>query len=176
MRGNSRTFCKMLLPVMLWAGAVAEADAASPSEVSWQAIVGNPIPSVSNSITNNTIGGIIFAGTDPWSTRGGSATVDLMNSHVTFSVKGLVFAANTSIGTPGGVTNVEGALVCGLGSSSATPTAHFTREAPLSAQGNASFTGFFTSSTAACNADSVAFLIVNATNTRWIAYGAVRKP
>jgi hypothetical protein len=148
----------------------AKANAAT---VQWQSIVGNPIPSITSAVTRNTVGGVL-AGTDPWSTQGGSAEVDLTTRHVIFSVKGLVFGAETVVGTPGPVTEVKGALVCGPGA--AKPAVFYTPAVPLSAQGAAAFSGFFASSTAGCSATNVAFLIVNANNNRWIAYGAVRTP
>jgi hypothetical protein len=154
-------------------GFGATANAATQTEVSWATIVGNPIPSISTSTTTNTIGGI-FAGTDPWSTSGGSVQVDLTDSAVTFTVTNLVFGAESVIGTPGPVTKIKGTLVCGPGSGK--PVVIDTPNVDLSAQGDAKFSGFFKSSTAACSPTNVAFLIRNVNNNRWIAYGAGRNP
>ena len=46
---------------------------------------------------------------------------------------------------------------------------------PLSAQGDASFSGSFSSSTAGCNPMDVAFLVRNA-NGAWIGNGSIRMP
>ncbi len=154
-------------------GLAASADAATQVEVSWATIVGNPIPAIATSSTSNTIGGIL-AGTDPWSTSGGSVAVDLTDSAVTFTVTNLVFGAESVIGTTGTVKQVKGTLVCAPGSSK--PVVIDTPNVTLSAQGHAKFSGYFKSSTAACSPTNVAFLIRNVNNNRWIAYGASRTP
>jgi hypothetical protein len=58
-----------------------------------------------------------------------------------------------------------------------TTTVIDTDAVPLSAQGNAEFSGSFKSSTAGCKATDVAFFIRNASGTfPWIGNGAVRVP
>jgi len=122
---------------------------------------------------NEVVGGIAGSQT-PWSTReGGGALVELTSGQVGFSIVGLVRAGGAVIGTPGAVNQVKGTLVCGPGS--ATPKVIDTPFAPLSAQGNAQFTGLFSSSTAACSPTDVAFL-VRIANGAWIANGSVRAP
>ena len=112
----------------------------------------------------------------PWSTLDGDAVVNLSEGVVYFEVRGLVLAGGNAIGTTDGVSNVVGTLVCGL-MSGETTTLIDTQAVPLSAQGNAEFYGSFSSSTGACSATDVAFLIRNAAGSEaWIGNGAVRVP
>jgi hypothetical protein len=120
----------------------------------------------------NMVGGITGGG-QPWSTREGEVLVSLDSGFVEFEVRGLVLAGGNTIGTPGPVTQVKGTLVCGPGS--ASPTVIDTPLVPLDAQGNAEFSGAFSSSTAGCNAMDVAFLVRTAGGT-WIGNGSVRLP
>jgi hypothetical protein len=118
----------------------------------------------------NTVGGITGGG-EPWSTLGGEAGVDLTNGTVVFEVRGLVLAGGNTIGTTGGVTQVEGTLVCGL---TGTPTAISTPSVTLSPLGDAEFSGAFNGSTAPCTPSSgIAFLVTIPTNGHWIANGSV---
>jgi hypothetical protein len=147
------------------------ADDNSGNSVRWETIVGSVLPA--NAFFSNPIGGIP-AGTDPWSTLGGHAYVNLTSGVVDFEVKGLVFGNNVPIGTPGPVKQIKGTLVCAPGSEQRlvidTPVV------ALSPQGDATFKGLFTSPTTHCSAKDIAFLVRNAKNNRWIAYGAVRVP
>jgi len=119
------------------------------------------------------VGGITGSGT-PWSTReGGGVVVELTSGQVGVAVVGLVRAGGSEIGTPGTVTQIKGTLVCGPGS--ASPKVIDTPLVPLNAQGNAQFTGSFSSSTAACSPMDVAFLVRN-TNGAWIGNGSIRAP
>ena len=120
----------------------------------------------------NMVGGIAGGG-QPWSTREGEVLVELDSGSVEFEVRGLVLAGGNTIGTPGPVTQVKGTLVCGPGS--ASPTVIDTPLVPLSAQGNAEFSGSFSSSTAGCHATDVAFLI-RVSAGAWIGNGSVRLP
>jgi hypothetical protein len=123
-------------------------------------VVGNP---------PNTVTG----GGQPWSTLNGDVVVNLNEGFVYFEVRGLVLAGGNSIGTPDKVTNVVGTLLCGLAAGEMIST----KPVPLSAQGNAEFFGSFSSSTTACSATDVAFLLVaNAAGGPWIGNGAVRVP
>jgi hypothetical protein len=151
---------------------------ASPSQaddsglVRWKKIIG--IEQALNVVGNapNTITG----GSQPWSTLDGDVEVSLSDGGVEFDVRGLVLAGGNSIGTPDGVTNVVGTLLCGL-MPGETTTVIDTNAVPLSAQGNAEFSGSFNSSTAGCHATDVAFFIRNASGTfPWIGNGAVRVP
>jgi len=149
--------------------AVLLAAFASPSQaqniVVWRAIIG--IAQVSN-----VVGGITGGG-QPWSTREGEVLVELDNGFVVFEVRGLVLAGGNTIGTPGAVNQVKGTLVCGPGS--ASPTVIDTPLVPLDAQGNAEFSGSFSSPTAGCSAMDAAFLVRTAGGA-WIGNGSVRVP
>ena len=150
-------------------GAVFLAAIASPSRaqniVVWRAIIGIEQ-------AGNVVGGITGGG-QPWSAHEGEALVELTSGFVVFEVRGLVLAGGNTIGTPGPVNQVKGTLVCGP--SSASPTVIDTPLVPLNAQGNATFNGSFSSSTAACSATDVAFLIRTAGGA-WIGNGSIRVP
>jgi hypothetical protein len=159
-------------------GALLLVAIASPSQadnsgfVRWKKIIG--IEKALDVVGNppNTATG----GSEPWSTLDGEVEVNLSDGEVEFDVRGLVLAGGNSIGTPDGVTNVVGTLLCGLKTGETTKVIN-TKAVPLSAQGNAEFSGSFTSSTAGCSATDVAFLIRNASGTfPWIGNGAVRIP
>ena len=120
----------------------------------------------------NIVGGITGGG-QPWSTHEGAVLVELDSGFVEFEVRGLVLAGGNTIGTPCAVTQVKGTLVCGPGS--ASPTVIDTALVPLSPQGNAEFSGSFSSSTAGCSPTDVAFLIRVGAGA-WIGNGSVRIP
>jgi hypothetical protein len=148
-------------------GALLLLAIASPSRandnVSWETIIGIQQAS-------NVVGGITGGG-EPWSTLGGAVSVNLTEGTVGFQVRGLVLAGGNSIGTTDKVTDVIGTLVCAL--TSTTPKVINTPSVPLSPQGNAQFSGSFSSSTTGCIGTQQAFLIRNAANGAWIANGAV---
>ena len=150
-------------------GAALLTATASPSQaqnvVVWRTIIGIEQAS-------NVVGGITGGG-QPWSTREGAVLVELDSGFVEFEVRGLVLAGGNTIGTPGPVTQVKGTLVCGPGS--ASPTVIDTDLVPLSPQGNAEFSGSFSSSTAGCSTMDVAFLVRTAGGA-WIGNGSVRIP
>jgi hypothetical protein len=133
--------------------------------VAWRTIIGIAQAS-------NVVGGLTGGG-QPWSTREGEVLVELDNGFVVFEVRGLVLAGGNTIGTPGAVNQVKGTLVCGPGS--ASPTVIDTPLVPLDGQGNAGFSGSFSSSTAGCSAMDVAFLVRTAAGA-WIGNGSVRVP
>ena len=150
-------------------GAVLLTAIASPSKAD-NIVVWRTIKGVAQA--GNMVGGIAGGG-QPWSTREGEVLVELDSGSVEFEVRGLVLAGGNTIGTPGPVTQVKGTLVCGPGS--ASPTVIDTPLVPLSAQGNAEFSGSFSSSTAGCHATDVAFLI-RVSAGAWIGNGSVRLP
>src|SRR5260370_28352632 len=127
-----------VLSVSLLASAFADQD----DVVSWQRIVGNI--TVSN---NDAVAGI-NPGTTPWSTVFGRARVDLATGRVSFNVDGLVLNGGNATGTPGGVDQVEGSLICDAGK--ADQTIFTTTPVPLSAQGNADFSGTFNTTPGTC--------------------------
>src|SRR5260221_2882905 len=166
LKGDSHEKDVALLAVLCSATA---AFAQNDAVVRWKTIVGNI--TVSN---NDAVGGI-NPGTTPWSTLGGRASVNLATGHVSFDVDGLVLDGGNATGTPGGVDQVEGSLICDAGK--AVQTIFATTPVPLSAQGNADFSGTFNTTPGTCT--NPLFLIrigpdLPGANQRWIATGAVR--
>jgi hypothetical protein len=113
-------------------------------------------------------------GAAPWNTTKGSASVNLTSGKVKFSVTGLVLAVGSApaasqfglgIGTSGGVTKVEGTLVCNVSGLTAGGSGNSvdvdTGSVTLSSQGNASFSGSLSSIPPVCTSapTDTAFLI-----------------
>ena len=145
--------------------AAARADNDS-NNVSWRRVIG--IIQAGNAV------GKITGGGQPWSTLGGEAHVNLKSGHIEFEVRGLALAGGNAIGTPDGVNQVKGTIVCDPGGTSPTP--FDTDLVPLSAQGDAEFSGKFSSPLPAiCTPTNVTFLVRVAAG-RWIANGTVRSP
>jgi hypothetical protein len=153
------------ISVTMMAGALLISAIASPAAaeaVRWRTIIG--VIQAGNLVGN--IGG----GGQPWSTLGGRAKADLVTGRVDFEVEGLVLAGGNTIGTPGAVNQVKGTLVCIVGTAT---VALDTVLVPLSAQGNAEFSGSVGPIPSGCTSSNVAFLIRIAAD-RWIANGSVR--
>ena len=157
--------CAMLCLLL---GASVSFAQSNPNLVRWQNIVGNI--TVSN---NDAVAGF-NPGTTPWSTVGGMARVNLATGGVSFNVDGLVLNGGNATGTPGPVTSVTGTLVCNAGTGNQVFN---TAAVPLSAQGDAQFSGHFASAPGTTCSNPV-FLIRIAVPAgaggRWIATGAVR--
>jgi hypothetical protein len=142
---------------------------AKHQNVEWKDIIGiiEPENVVGSGATTVTGGG------EPWSTRDGSAKVDLKTGNLEFHVKGLVFAGGKFIGTPGPITQVIGTLVCNATAGSSilinTPVV------ALDENGDTNFHGQVALDPVCLNGD-IAFLIrIPGTSTPpWIANGAVR--
>jgi hypothetical protein len=82
--------------------------------------------------------GQIHSGAGPWTTRGGSARVNLGTGEGSFDVEGLVLNGGNASGTPGAVTTVIGTLVCNPGSPAGSAEAAIdTPAASLGSEGNA---------------------------------------
>jgi hypothetical protein len=161
MKHFDRIGAQAKIGVTMMASALLMSAIASPAAadtVRWRTIIG--IIQAGNLVGN--IGG----GGQPWSTLGGRARVDLASGRVDFEVEGLVLA----VGNPGAVDQVKGTVVCIVGT---TTVALDTPLVPLSAQGDAEFSGSVGPIPSTCNATNVAFLVRIAAN-RWIANGAVR--
>src|SRR5262249_29367577 len=95
---------------LLIIAACASSSFAADTVVRWQKIVGViTAPNVDNPVAG------ISAGTLPWTTRGGSARVDLTTGVGSFDVEGLVLNGGSATGTPGPITSVVGSLVCNPG-------------------------------------------------------------
>lgn len=146
--------------------------------VEWETILG--IPQAGNLVGTGT--GQVTGGGQPWSTTGGQARLKLSDGDVRFEVQGLVLAGGNSIGTPGAVVEVVGTLVCDTnGSATGNSILVNTPSVPLDARGDARFRGNIGPLPVECTTESdLAFLIriVTPPNppSRWIAYGAVRRP
>src|SRR5205085_2104876 len=95
-----------LLLLTLCAGAFAQSD----TVVRWRGIEGViTAPGVDNPV------GQIHTGARPWTTKDGSARINLNSGEGSFEVEGLVLNGGTSSGTPGGMGAVVGTLVCNPG-------------------------------------------------------------
>ena len=159
------------------AGALLMSAIASPAvadSVRWRTIIGVSPISLNAATTpptpvQNVVAGIPPGG-QPWSTLGGHAAVDLAAGRVEFEVEGLVLAGGNTIGTPDGVNQVMGTLVCPV---TPTPVVINTVLVPLSAQGDAEFSGSVGAIPTSCTSSNVLFLVRIAAG-RWIANGAVR--
>lgn len=148
-----------LLLLTLCAGAFAQTD----TVVRWRGIEGViTAPGVDNPV------GQIHSGAGPWTTKSGSARVNLVSGSGSFEVEGLVLNGGNASGTPGPVTNVVGTLVCNPGGAGGgTETAIDTPTAALSPVGDAELS-FKLNVPAVCN--NPVFLI-RVPSGRWIATG-----
>ena len=148
-----------VLSVALSAAAFAQGGPV----VRWRGIEGViTAPGIDNPV------GQIRSGAGPWTTRSGSARVNLQTGEGFFEVDGLVLNGSASSGTPGPVNSVVGTLVCNPGSTAGPLEAAVdTPATSLSAEGNASLS-FRIQVPAACN--NPVFLI-RVPSGRWIATG-----
>ncbi len=152
-------------------------------ELEWNRIFG--IPEAFNVVGVGT--GAVGGGA-PWTTTSGEAEVDLKSGTIKFNVEGLVLAVggNTTaglsgldIGTPAGVTEVKGTLVCSVSGAANGGNSVLvdTDAVPLSAQGDAHFSGKVGTLPSACSTSDIAFLIriVDPAGfaNLWIAAGGV---
>jgi hypothetical protein len=95
--------------------------------------------------------------------------VNLTTGRIEFNVRGLVLNGGNATGTPDGVTNVKGTVVCNPGT--ATQTVLDTATVPLSAEGDAQFSGTVEGLPSPC---SNPLFLIRIPADRWIATGAVR--
>jgi hypothetical protein len=148
-----------LLLLTLCAGAFAQSD----TVVRWRGMEGViTAPAVDNPV------GQIHSGAGPWTTRNGSARVNLTTGNGSFDVEGLVLNGGNASGTPGQVTIVVGTLVCNPGSPAGTvETAIDTPTAALSPVGDAELS-FKINVPVVCN--NPVFLI-RVPSGKWIATG-----
>jgi hypothetical protein len=158
----------LTLSLMLSGAAFAQNN----TVVRWPQIIGvitapgvdNPIGGTTDANGNKTIQ--IHSGAGPWSTRGGSARVNLATGEGSFDVEGLVLNGGNASGTTGPVTGVVGTLVCNAG----TPNQAIidTPAAELSPQGNAELS-FRLSVPSGCASP---LFLIRVPAGRWIATGA----
>ncbi len=167
-----KTLCMTLSLVLTGASAFAQ----SSTVVRWHQIVGvitapgidNPVAGISDGNGNMT--NPIHSGAGPWTTRGGSARVNLSSGEGSFDVEGLVLNGGNATGTPGPINSVVGTLVCSPGT--LTQAILDTAAVDLSAEGNAELS-FKLSVPSGCA--SPLFLIrIPQAGLRWIATGARR--
>ena len=151
---------KVMLPLLFAATSFAQ------STTVWHKIVGV----ITAPGTSNTVAGITSGG--PWTASGGNATVNFTQGIVTFVVEGLVLVGGNNSGTPGAVTSVKGTLVCNPGATNQVNVD--TPLVPLSAQGNAAFSGNFVDGPPPATCTNPLFLIRVGAGV-WIATGAVRE-
>jgi hypothetical protein len=164
-----------LISIALSVGFCTVSSAQETQVVQWEDIRGLSSPiglDVNNNVVLNSIG-LTVPGQRPWSTRSGHASIDLMTGHLNFAVHGLALAGGSGIGTTSPFTQVVGRLVCDTFGS---PVLVDTPPVSLSPQGDAAFHGSVSPLPAACSKPNIAFLLVNPTTGRWIAFGAVRTP
>jgi len=149
---------------------VASAAYAQDSqEVRWRRIAG-----VITAVNVDNPVGKINAGTFPWTARGGSARVNLSTGAASFDVDGLVIDGTMFSGTPGPITAVTGTLVCNAGTQD--ESTHDTNPVPLSATGNADFSGQIAGIQLPCANPLFLIRISQPAGAagRWIATGAER--
>ncbi len=141
--------------------------------VRWRQIAGvitapgvdNPVGGTTDSSGNKI--NQIHSGGLPWTTRRGSARINLANGEGSFEVEGLVFNGGSATGTPGSVTSVVGTLVCNPGTSDQAVLD--TPAAELSQAGNAELSFRLQVPSGCANP-----LFLVRAGVRWIATGAVR--
>ncbi len=148
-----------LLSLTFCAGAFAQTD----TVVRWRGIEGVvTAPGIDNPV------GQIHSGAGPWTTKSGSARIDLGTGNGSFDVEGLVLNGGNASGTPGPVANVIGTLVCNAGSPAGTTEAAIdTPAAALSPVGDAELS-FKINIPAVCNNP---LFLIRVASGRWIATG-----
>ncbi len=173
---------KTTLLAMAATAVLAVASLASASDdpvILWRQIVG--IIPAGNVVGSGT--GAVMGGFAPWTTTSGVARVNLATGVAQFLVHGLVFAGTNFLGTPGPVTEVKGTLICDVDGSAGGGNSVLveTPAVPLSATGDAHFSGSLGSLPSVCQSGrNVAFVIRAAAfagnpvpSGPWIANGAV---
>jgi len=161
--------CAVLLAV-LSVSLLASAFAGEDNIVRWDRIVG-----VITALNVDNPVGNISSGTFPWTTRGGTARVDLATGAVAWEVDGLNINGAVFSGTPGPITAVRGTLVCNAGAGN--QTVFDTAPRSLSVHGDAQFSGQFVGGripTTGCGNPIFLIRIAQPAGAagRWIATGA----
>ena len=154
----------LALSLAFSAGAFAQ----SSPVVRWNRIVGViTAPGVDNPV--GVAPNQIHSGAGPWTTRSGSAHVNLLSGEGSFEVEGLVLNGGNASGTPGPINSVVGTLVCNAGT--AAQTIVDTPATDLSATGNADLS-FRLPVPAAC-AQPLFLIRIPQAGLKWIATGTV---
>jgi len=155
---------------LLFVAVSALPSFAADSVVRWRTVVGViTAPNVDNPVAG------ISSGTLPWTTRGGSARINLTTGMGSFDVEGLVLNGGNATGTTGPITSVVGTLVCNPGSNGTdnVPTQSIldTPATNLNSKGNADLSFKLN---VPQNCTNPLFLIrIPQFGLRWIAAGAV---
>jgi len=160
-----RTALAALIVMAPGVGAAAADDVA----VQWRDIVG--IVQAQNVVGSGL--GQVTGGAQPWTTSGGVVYVDLSTGQVSFVVKGLVFAGGNAVGTPGPVAAVKGTLLCDTGGSAGDTQAVDTPLVPLSARGDARFSGSLGAVPGVCLTEPDLAFLIRTPSGAWIANGAI---
>jgi hypothetical protein len=168
----SRTLLCFAGASLLTAAAPSFADDGNVAH--WQTVVG--LIQAGNLVGSGT--GQVAGGGQPWTTTGGEAGVNLSNGDAGFRVRGLVLAGGNGVGTRAAIAEVQGTLVCDTNGSAGGGNSVLvdTSPVPLSATGDARFSGNLGPLPAACSEPDIAFLVrisAGGVASRWIANGAV---
>jgi len=148
-----------LMSLILCTGAFAQSD----TVVRWRGMEGViTAPGVDNPVSQ------IHSGAGPWTTRDGSARVNLETGNGSFEVEGLVLNGGNASGTAGAVATVMGTLVCNPGSPAGTAEAVIdTPTTSLSPEGDAELS-FKISVPPTCTKP---VFLIRVPSGRWIATG-----
>jgi len=112
----------------------ATASFAADTVVRWRKIDGViTAPNVDSPVAG------VSSGTLAWTTKGGSAHINLTTGEGAFDVEGLVLNGGNATGTPGPINSVVGTLVCnpgsdGTGGAAAQAAQHRGRDSQLQRQ------------------------------------------
>jgi hypothetical protein len=171
------------LSLIVAAVAMAGSASARADEVRWQTVIGLIQPG--NAVGSGT--GQVMGGIQPWSALGGQVKLNLETGQLEFNVRGLVRAGGNGIGIPELVfpniplTHVVGTLVCDTDGSAGNgnSTVVSTDPVPISATGDARFSGVVQLPAVCVTEPDIAFLIGTSDPqidvSTWIANGAVRR-
>lgn len=166
---------KRLFLTLSLALTAVSAFAENNTVVRWNQIVGViTAPGIDNSVGGTTDASgnkinQIHGGAGPWTTRAGSARVNLATGEGSFDVDGLVLNGGNASGTPGPINSVVGTLVCNPGT--ATQVILDTPATDLSPKGDAELS-FRLNVPTGC-ASPVFLIRIPQAGLRWIATGAI---
>jgi hypothetical protein len=160
---------KIVLALLL--SLAAASPALAEENVRWQGIHG--VITALN--VNNPVGDNIDSGTFAWTTQSGQAGVNLTTGAAVFVVQGLVINGSVFSGTPGPITSVMGTLVCNPGDPASEEILD-TKAVPLSALGNAQFSGHIGIPSSPCSNPLFLIRIASPAGAAglWIATGTER--
>jgi len=160
----------IMLAALPLATAVLAHDTSGDPIVHWRGMAGV----ITAQGVDNPVSANISSGTFAWTVRDGRAQADLHTGALAFSVEGLVINGAQFSGTPGSITAVTGTLVCNAGA--VGESTYDSPPVPLSAKGNASFSGNVTQGAVDCPNPLflVRIAVPEGATGRWIATGTQR--